>query len=88
MKESGRIIPGCGNHDAFAGLCIVMFNRQKGIPSLAEEVLIEPPGAVEGPPSAGVPGLICTVPTRPAFQKGCSHFVIRTQADNLRDENI
>lgn len=66
-----------------------MFDKnEKIVPSLAKQGLIDPPGAIEGPPSPGLQGLVCTFPNSPELQKDCSHFVVRTVVDDLRDRNI
>ena len=66
-----------------------MFDKEeKKVPTRAKETLIDPPGAIEGPPSSGVPGWVCTVPNNPELQKDCSYFATRTVEDDLRDENI
>ena len=88
MIGAERIIHGCGNYDSFGGVCRVMFEKGVSQPSLAKETLIDPPGAIEGPPSPGVNGLICTATNKPEVQKDCSHFIIRTATDDLRDESI
>jgi hypothetical protein len=87
--KTKNIIPGCGNLDCYTGVCRVMFEKagsQK--PTLAHETLIDPPGAIEGPPSHGVSGLVCTVAIKPKLQENCSCFVVRTEGDNIRDDNI
>lgn len=88
MSSKEKVIPGCGNCDSFTSVCAVMFERGVPKPTLAKEALINPPGAIEGPISQGVPGLVCTAAREPELQKDCSHFIVRTEADNLRDENI
>lgn len=82
-----KVVPGCGNCDSFTGVCRVMFEKGVDQPSLAKETLIDPLGAIEGPPSPGVNGLICTATNKPELQD-CSQFVVRTASDDLRDENI
>lgn len=88
MIAKEKIIPGCGNYDSFTGVCNVIPNKGRSKPTLAKETLIDPPGAIEGPPTSGVPGLVCVVSNKPELQKDCSHFITRTVADNQRDENI
>ena len=89
MTDRERIIPGCGNHVPFTGVCRAMFNKTEDVkPSLAKEMLIDPPGAIEGPPSPGVKGLVCTVSTSSKLQKYCSRFITRTESDDLRDMDI
>ena len=88
MANKEKIIPGCGNRNSFTGVCAVMFEKGSSKPTKAKEALIDPPGAIEGPPSSGVQGLVCTVPNSPKLQEDCSYFVARTEADNLRDKNI
>lgn len=85
MKE---IIPGCGNCNSYTSVCRIMFDNPQQVPTYAQETLIDPPGAIEGPPSPGVPGLICKAATNPELQKDCSHFIVRTENDNIRDANI
>ena len=88
MTSGERIIPGCGSYDSFTGVCRIMFRKGAGLPSLAKETLIDPPGAIEGPPSSGVNGLVCTATNKPELQKDCSNFIVRTATDDLRDESI
>lgn len=89
MNKAERIIPGCGNFDSMSGVCRVMFDKtETAQPSLAKETLIDPPGAIEGPPSPGVKGLVCTASRKPKAQEDCSHFIMRTIDDDIRDENI
>lgn len=88
MVNNERVIPGCGNCNSFTAVCAVMFEKGSSIPTKAKETRIDPPGAIEGPPSPGVPGLVCTVPNDPELQKDCNHFVTRTTEDDLRDVNI
>lgn len=83
-----KIIPGCGNCNSFTGVCNTMFEKGAEKPSLAKETLIDPPGAIEGPPSRGINGLVCAVASKPELQEECSHFTTRTVSDDLRDENI
>ena len=88
MANKEKIIPGCGNCNSFTGVCAVMFEKGGSKPTKAKEALIDPPGAIEGPPSPGVQGLVCIVSHDPKSQKDCSYFIARTGVDNLRDENI
>ncbi|MEM3112569.1 MAG: hypothetical protein QXY90_05970 [Candidatus Anstonellales archaeon] len=89
MNKAERVIAGCGNCDSWTSVCRVTFDKTAQIqPTLAKETLIDPPGAIEGPPSPGVKGLVCTVARDQKAQESCSHFVVRTTDDDLRDENI
>ena len=88
MSEE-KIIPGCANRNSFTGICRVMFEaRNAHVPRLAMETLIDPPGAIEGPPTAQIPGLVCSVPSNSELLSTCSDFVPRTEEDNVKDENI
>lgn len=88
MTNLEKIVPGCGNYNSFTGVCAIMFEKGSAKPTKAKEALIDPPGAIEGPPSRGVQGLMCAVSNNPKRQKDCNRFVARTTEDNLKDENI
>jgi len=89
MNKTERVIPGCGNCDSWTSVCRIMFDKTvQTQPTLAKETLIDPPGAIEGPPSPGAKGLVCIAARKPKAQEGCSHFVVRTIDDDIRDKNI
>jgi len=88
MINKEKVIPGCGNCNSFTAVCAVMFEKESPEPTKAKKALIDSPGAIEGPPSPGVSGLVCTIANEPELQEGCSHFVIRTKSNDFRDENI
>lgn len=84
-----KIILGCANRNSFTGICRVMFEAGNAhVPTLANETLIDPPGAIEGPPTTQIPGVVCSVSSNSVLLSTCSDFKIRTEEDNAKDENI
>ena len=82
-------VPGCANRDCFTGICSVMFETHNvHVPTLAKKTLVDPPGAIEGPPPTQIPGLVCSESNNSELLSACSDFVPRTEGDNMKDENI
>jgi len=89
MKDNEKmIIPGCGNCNSFTRVCARMFLTESQKPTLAKEAQISVPGEIEGPQTGSVVGLVCSVANCTEQQKSCSDFMVRTEADNIKDRNI
>lgn len=85
---SGQFIEGCGHFDSSNGLCLLMFNGDASMPSLAKEALIDPPGALEGPPPRQMVGWLCGANHRRSEQINCNAHVPRRPEQDEEDYNL
>jgi len=84
MSEK-HVVPGCGHFDSSRGICRLMFEGGE-LPSLAKKAMIDPPGAIEGPPGE-VEGWLCTAARNTSEQEACSAHIPRFVGQDEEDHN-
>ncbi|RJR29203.1 hypothetical protein C4564_02585 [Candidatus Microgenomates bacterium] len=79
-----KIVPGCGHFDSSNGVCRLMF-KGGDLPPLAVEAMIDPPGAIEGPP-VEIKGWLCSTRSTD-LQESCTSQTPRSPEQDEADYN-